>query len=186
MKPRVIQIASGEFFDLMNPDPAMVRVEDIAAALSKLCRFTGHCSKFYTVAQHSVLVSSLVPPELARWGLFHDAAEAYLGDVASPLKALLPDYKEIEHRVEQVVFEALGLHGPMPPEVKHADTVALAAERLSLLPVTGHAYWSAWITPAIEREALRRVGSVFPWRPDMVEGMFLYHARGLERLQIAA
>jgi hypothetical protein len=188
VKP-VIQIGSGAYFDLLNPDPATVRVEDIAAALSRLCRFTGHCRRFYSVAQHSTLVSRLVPPELARWGLYHDAAEAYLGDVASPLKRLLPDYKAIEHRVEEAVFAALGLYGPMPPEVKRADLVALAAEKHDLLPWSeaDHEHWSNWITVDIEHEALHRVPSIYPMQDtEVVRENFLFRATQLERIAIAA
>lgn len=127
-----IYLRSGRNFDFLNPDPASVDIADIASALSKLCRFTGH-GRFYSVAEHSVRVSYMVPPEFALWGLLHDAAEAYLGDVAKPLKSLLPDYQAIEDRVEAVVFPALGLIGPIPPEVKLADAQALSIEKRRVL-----------------------------------------------------
>src|SRR5579872_2947230 len=81
-----IQTASGLEFPLFEPRLDAINIEDIAHGLSMICRFTGQCARFYSVAEHSVHVSHLVPREDAAWGLLHDAAEAYLGDVASPLK----------------------------------------------------------------------------------------------------
>lgn len=131
MKP-IILLRSGRYFDLTNPDSALVSIDDIAPALARLCRFTGH-GAFYSVAEHSVRVSYLVPPEFALWGLMHDAAEAYLGDVSAPLKSLLPDYRAIEDRIEPVVFGAFGLTGPIPAEVKEADMLSLTIEKAHVL-----------------------------------------------------
>ena len=124
---------SGVYFDLAAPVPEMVHVDDIAHALSRLCRFTGHTLPFYSVAQHSVLVSRLVAPPFALEALLHDAHEAYVGDVSSPLKALLPEYREIERRVEQVVRTRFGLPREMSPQVKGADLAALATEQRDVM-----------------------------------------------------
>lgn len=132
--------ASGRRFWPLDPDPEDVRIADIAAALSKICRFGGHCRVFYSVAQHSMLVSVVaedMAPEAdkrlaAMWGLCHDAAEAYLGDPIRPLKRHLLNFADIERGVLRVIAAALGLPWPMPPQiarwVKIADEVALATE----------------------------------------------------------
>lgn len=128
------------YFDFCNPEGYRFDVEVIALALSKLCRFTGHTKQFYSVAQHSVFVSMLLDEgpngrELALMGLLHDAAEAFVGDVAAPLKMLLPEYKVIEQRVELAICRAFGLPEVMPSAVKEADLVALATEQRDLIPM---------------------------------------------------
>jgi uncharacterized protein len=124
-----IQTYSGTFFDFVETEKSVFTIEDIARALSKICRFTGHVHTFYSVAQHSVMVSYLVPKEHAFKGLMHDSAEAFIGDVSSPLKSLLQDYKAIERRVEKEVFGRFGLEAKMPACVKRADLIALKTEQ---------------------------------------------------------
>lgn len=125
---------SGNYFDFSKPESSYIDIDTIAHALSNICRFTGHVDFFYSVSQHSVLVSYLVPPEYAMEGLMHDAGEAYIGDVATPLKAMLSDYKTIEHRVEEAVFRRFGLPIVMHPSVKQGDLRAIATERRDLMP----------------------------------------------------
>lgn len=134
MEPRevsTIQLLSGEFFDYLAPWDKVPSIEDIAAGLANTCRFAGQLrpESFYSVAQHSVLVSYLVRPELAYQGLMHDAPEAVLHDIASPLKRLLPDYRKIEDEVSFYVRVAYGLPGHLDPEVKVADLQALSVEQ---------------------------------------------------------
>ena len=132
-----VQLQSGIYIDLMDPDCSEVSIHDIAHALSNICRFTGHSKFFYSVAQHCVLCHDNAPPELRWHALMHDAAEALIGDVARPLKQLLPEYKQIERRVERsLLYKRYGVVD-MPQEVKALDRQALATERRDLMPMTG-------------------------------------------------
>lgn len=128
-----IQTYTGIAFWLDAPRAVDVDIRDIAHALSNLCRFTGHARPFYSVAEHSVWVSRLVPPEHALTALLHDAAEAYVGDVASPLKALMPEYRAIEAQVWDAVRLRFGLPAELPDCVKQADLHMLDVERRKLL-----------------------------------------------------
>jgi hypothetical protein len=139
-----IRTASGRKFDFVNIEANEILIDDIAHALSHVNRFTGHTRIAYSVAQHSVMVSRIVPIEHALAGLLHDATEAYLGDVSSPLKQLLPEYKALEARVEAHVLGAFGLPAALPTAVKHADLVMLATEKRDLMPrpIEGSETWS--------------------------------------------
>lgn len=130
----------GTYFDFLNPQNSAIDIVDIAHALSNICRFAGHTSKFYSVAEHSVHVSYLVPPELALDALMHDAAEAYIGDVSSPLKALLPEYKSIERKIEHVIRRHFRLSLTLDTLVKQADMIMLATERRDLMPDLGDSW----------------------------------------------
>ena len=116
-----ITTASGRFFDLLKPEEYEYDIEEIATALSNLCRYTGHVNRFYSVAEHSVLVSRLVPSKHALAALLHDASEAFVGDVSSPLKKLLPEYKKIEEAIQQAIANHFNLEYPFPKEVHEAD-----------------------------------------------------------------
>jgi hypothetical protein len=117
----------------MHPTPDEVHVEDIAHSLSLLCRFNGHCLRFYSVAEHSVRVSRILPPGLALWGLLHDAGEAYLTDLPRPVKKSFPEFSALEDRVLRQVASRFSLSWPMPKEVKDADNRLLATEARDLM-----------------------------------------------------
>lgn len=133
-----IQTYSGGMFWPMEPRAEDVRIEDIAHALSMICRFGGHCERFMSVAEHCVLVGRKVGIH----GLLHDAGEAYLLDIPTPVKALLPEYKLAEEEVLWAIYEALGIAMPSAAEeiiVKEADRRMLATEKLIL-----HKQTSMW------------------------------------------
>lgn len=130
--PRMM-LQSGAWFDFLDPESSDFTIEDIAAGLSKTCRYAGQCDAFYSVAEHSLLVSEILP-QYAFEALMHDAAEAFIGDVTRPLKQLLPEFKRIEARVEQAIFERFGVPTPISKEVKQADLRVLAAEQMQLMP----------------------------------------------------
>lgn len=132
--------------DLVAPDPKTISILDIAHALSNVCRFAGHTQDFYSVAQHSVLVHDIViregHPEKALAALMHDAAEAYLGDLSTPLKAMLPHYGALERRMLGAIQTALHVYIPEgDPDIKHADLVALATEKRDVLFFGGGPSW---------------------------------------------
>lgn len=127
--------ASGVKFYPTAPSMADIHIEDIAHSLAMQCRFAGHVKTFYSVAQHSVLVSQNVPQHLALAGLLHDAAEAYCQDIIAPLKrtGLYEDHLAIEDHLLLMIFEKYNLPFWALPEnqplIKHADLRALMTER---------------------------------------------------------
>lgn len=128
-----VQTYTGRQFWPIDPRPEEIFIEDIAHSLSLICRFSGHCREFYSVAQHSVMVSYLVPEEDALWGLMHDASESYLSDIARPVKPFVENYKNLELGIEKVIAERYGMCWPMPASVKVADTIMLATEARDMM-----------------------------------------------------
>lgn len=165
MTPTTILTASGREFDFLDPQPEAIQIGDIAHALSQICRFTGHTRRHYSVAQHSVLCSYRVPQEHALAALLHDAAEAYIGDVAAPLKRILPDYQAIEARIEAAVLARFGVAAALPECVKKADLEMLGAELRDLMPGGAavdlgvepcRVKLGGWVAGEAKREFLRR------------------------------
>lgn len=125
-----IVTASGKFFDPVNPDYTKMRIEDIAHALARQTRFSGHVRGTWTVANHSLLVSWLVPGEHALTALLHDAAEAYLIDLPSPVKSHdnFLVYRWFENDLHTAVSKAFALTTPWADAVHKWDRAALWAE----------------------------------------------------------
>lgn len=170
-----IQTYLGVQFWPLDPRVEDIRLMDIAHALSNLCRFTGHCQQFYSVAQHSVLVSQNVPIEDAKWGLLHDASEAYLADLSRPVKnfsALGTEYKKLEERLMLVVCAKFKLAPAMPLSVHKADDVLLMTEKRDVLSAHGHLpKWREIAEPLTKH--------IECWTPRLAEHMFLKRAQDL-------
>ena len=166
MNMPAVSTKSGRRVSLLNPSPSQIVIGDIAHGLAHQCRFNGHTNKFYSVAQHSVLVASILPRELRLAGLLHDASEAYLGDVVQPLKDLLPEYQSIEANFCKVLGERFGVNLQHNDAIRHADLVVLATERRDLMPMDT-ADWSsiAGITPMSR--------TIKPMTPDVANAKFL-------------
>jgi hypothetical protein len=109
-----IMLVSGNLYDLAAPEASPVSLHDIAYGLGRVCRFAGHTSRFYSVAEHCVHVARLVPLELGRAALLHDGSEALIHDISRPLKAMLPEYKVIEGRIEIDLARRFALPGALP------------------------------------------------------------------------
>lgn len=127
-----IQTFTGKHFFPLDPRAGDVDIQDIAHALGQLCRFNGHCRCFYSVGQHSILVSSLVAPEHRLAALLHDAAEAYLSDISRPIKHQLR-VKAIEYKILAVILSRFGVLDYPHTEIKRADNVMLATEARDLM-----------------------------------------------------
>lgn len=146
-----IQTHTGVRFDLLDTTVDMIRLEDIAIALSRQTRFNGHLRRFYSVAEHSVHVASLLPYEIQMYGLLHDAAEAYIGDMVKPLKNLFPEFSAIDDRISALILERFDL---APPDettkklVKLADLDMLVTEKEALMAHHRRHDWKIYETGA--------------------------------------
>ena len=130
-----IQTYTGKKFCPLHIKSEDICIEDIAHALSLQCRFSGHCNKFYSVAQHSVLVSSFCSESERLHGLLHDASEAYIADICAPLKCLdqLTGYRELEAIIQTAIYSKFRLDPIGPSGVKRADQTVLSIEARSLM-----------------------------------------------------
>lgn len=141
-----LQTATGRQFWPIDPLPEDICIEDIAAALSKQCRFGGHCTRFYSVAEHCVLLSQRASAHLKLGALLHDAAEAYIVDVPRPLKKQIPHYELYETRLMECIATRFGFVFPLDEEVKRLDNAILADEQLQCMK-TAPADWNLTEAP---------------------------------------
>lgn len=128
-----IRLASGRKFHFLRPHQSEIDIKDIAHNLSQLYRFTGACSKFYTIAEHCCHCSDMASDEHKLTALLHDAQEFALADVNSPLKSILPQYQELEARSEIAIAKKFGVPYPRPPIIKEIDLRMLVTEMRQLL-----------------------------------------------------
>ncbi len=131
--PGEIRTYTGVVINILDPRPEQILIEDIAHALAHLCRFGGHTAKFYSVAEHSIRCSQTIEPEWQLAALLHDATEAYLIDLPSPVKALWPDYRAIEGKLMGVIARKFGFQCPLPEAVKETDRAWLKLEWQNLM-----------------------------------------------------
>ena len=163
---------TGWHFYPLDPRAEEVSIRDIAHALSNICRYGGHCREFYSVAQHSVLVSAQFRTRgTMLLALLHDAAEAYIGDMVRPLKLHQPAFRKVEHNIMATIYKALDVCPPSNIEheaIKSADNVLLVTEARDLLRD------SSWIANFSERPLRQKIE---PLSPGAAEVLFLnYYA----------
>jgi 5'-nucleotidase len=128
-----IMLQSGAWLDLLAPHTSEFTIEDIAHGLALQCRYAGQCREFYSIAEHSILVSDIVQDDPLA-ALLHDAAEAFLGDITRPLKQMLPDYRRIEAQMQRAIFSRFDIDPQSNPAIKSADLSILAAEQSQMMP----------------------------------------------------
>lgn len=170
------------YFDFKNPESHEFDIELIAHSLSNLCRYNGYTNDFYSVAQHSVLVSSILGDDLALSGLMHDASESMTGDMASPFKSLLPDFKFYEQKIESAICKYYSLPHPIPKEVMHADLVILRTEVRDLLDLSEEDFMSSpnWAV-AHHLDPIPEI--IIPLQPKAAMQMFMDQYEKLSELQ---
>lgn len=161
-----IWVYPGMYVDPIHPTVDDIDIRSIAHALSLQCRFGGHVNEFYSVAEHSVRASWVVPEEYALEALLHDASEAYLVDVPRPIKHdLFGDrYREVEDRLMACIAEKYGIPAEMSDWVRYADDQLLATEGRDLLDHEISKEWTT-IPPLVER--------ILPMPPQTAERTFL-------------
>ena len=125
--PNKIRTFSGKFVDPLNMSKDDICIEDIAHALSQIPRFGGHLPKFYSVAEHCIRGARMIEESQSLAFLLHDAGEAYLLDLPSPIKHRLPEYKAAEESIMELIEEVFGVD-LKTPEVKEVDKVMVEAE----------------------------------------------------------
>lgn len=166
---RTIKTFTGRIVDPFCLKAEDIDIVDIAHALSNICRFNGHCNKFYSVAQHCVLVAELSSLENKMAALLHDASEAYLCDIPGPIKhsAEFQDYRGFERDVQERIYNKFGLFSPIPSEVKEMDKAAVVAEGVQLM----NELYSGLGPPA---EVILE-----PWAPSRAKKNFLGYYRSI-------
>lgn len=176
-----IQTYSGKQFYALDPQPDDIDIEDIAHALSRMCRYAGHCNKFYSVAEHSVLVAENLPIEYQLAGLLHDASEAYLVDIPRPFKSYLNNYYEMEKKIMDAIYAKFDIVHGFHDEVKKVDNAILIDERHQNLSVhnTSDEDWCGI-------KGIKGMGIQLQfWTPDEAEEQFLAFFDALMEKQFA-
>lgn len=150
-------------------------IENIAHALSNICRYGGHVDKHYSVAQHSLAIARLAPDKYFLEALLHDASEAYIGDIPAPMKAQVPEIKKFEEKIQKKIFEAYNLVYPIPEEVEYLDSAITRTEM--------HMFFEVDIPEEIDELLLARTNNIReffacmeltkPWSANKAKRKFL-------------
>jgi len=165
-----IRLYSGVMFDYNAPELCLVEIEDIAHALSNVCRFAGHVSHFYSVAQHAVNCSLIVDDEFAYTALLHDTAEAFTNDIPTPLKYAVPMFKDLEVSIETAMAARFGFTYPLPDEVKVADLQMLKLEK-EAMKGSDNTEWS--VLDGVVSDHLRPIVNLSMMSPTIAKQQFL-------------
>lgn len=156
-----IRTNTGLFVNVFNTNPEMICVEDIAHALSRQPRFGGHLNRHYSVAQHSVLCARKAKTLLEkRAALFHDASEAYMLDMPTPIKARLKNYKRIEKRLHKVIMDKFSIPYPYSPNIKLIDTEMFHLE-YDMVAVNDDPSFVCWGPKRAKNEFLKTYKKLF-------------------------
>lgn len=176
-----MQTYTGRQYWPLDPRPDEVHLEDIAHHLSMLCRYNGACERFYSVAEHSVNVMFLVPPELHLAALLHDATEAYLGDMIRPIKRNSPEYVAVEKLNHAVICERFGIDPSDCEVIKQADSAMLVAEAARLLKKPPADWLPVDVPDDMQRAAHGRIAERMEYHvyPPLAQTSFLQQARAL-------
>ena len=163
-----LQTFTGKMISVQRPDPAMIDLRDIVASLSKQCRFNGHCSRFYSVGEHTVngvnLVRRHFPDNinLIKSWFIHDFTEAYVGDVIRPVKRHLPEFKTIEEGFHKATNKAFGVENYDHEGVMTIDNWMVMWEKRDLLP--SNIVWPGM--PDIDFLNLETLPEYSPWNVE--------------------
>lgn len=176
-----IETYTGILFDILNPRIEDIRIEDIAHAGSQLCRFTGHTKHHYSIAQHELIGSYLVPEENALEFLLHDAAESYVNDMSRPLKYLTEcgkHYRPVEDQIQGLIRLKYNLPEIQSPIIHDIDNGMLLAEKQQLM---GTAIWSEQETKSCQVSGVPSDVVITEMLPRDVEKSFLIRFKQLNR-----
>lgn len=164
-----ISLLSGATFNYNRPEESDVTLNDLATALSNICRFSGHLPCFYSVAQHLVNTSRIVHPRYSFDALMHDTSEAFTNDLPTPLKWAFPVFKELEIKIEVAMSKKFGFKYPYHPAVKQADTEMLILEKLYVKK--DDSIWPNYT--GIKVEHLLEKVDLNPWSPSEAKNRFI-------------
>jgi hypothetical protein len=165
------QTSTGKKFYFVNTPLESIDVIDIAHSLSNICRWMGHCSEFYSVAQHSVLLSLIAPAPMKMFALFHDAHEAYLGDLARPLKRLTSlgeEYTRLADPLQRTIEKRFNITPPENMDEFHLLDSRMCVTEAAHFMENDFSNEAGWMMQGAPFEI-----SIYPWTPTNAKNAFL-------------